>query len=75
MKRLGEIALFTADVDRLVEIDFFVDDVDAENRRLGREGVEAQIPPRDFSWGRSAYYRDPDGRQVELHLPPRSPDR
>ncbi|MGH7752904.1 MAG: VOC family protein [Gemmatimonadales bacterium] len=116
MRRLGEIALFTADVDRLVEfyrtvleaepafwqrgeaasftlgdvslflhrtgapapdlppnhdhIAFFVDDVDAESARLRAQGVEAQTSPRDFYWGRSAYYRDPDGRQVELHRPP-----
>lgn len=36
-----------------------VDDVDAEAARLGTEA-------RDYSWGRSAYLRDPDGRVVEL---------
>lgn len=121
MKRLGEIALFTPDVDRLVHfysrvlgmepsawqpgetatfmlgdvklflhrqgapspdvppnmdhIAFFVEDVDAECEALQRQGLAAEIGPRDFSWGRSAYLSDPDGRQVELHRPPAPPRR
>jgi len=115
MTRVGEIALFTADVDRLVQfytrllgaepaswqqgetatfmlgevklflhrrgepspefppdedhIAFFVEDVDAESEALRGRGLTAETRPRDFSWGRSAYFRDPDGRQVELHRP------
>lgn len=117
MKRVGEIALFTPDVDRLVQfyakilgaepgswqrgetatfmvgevkvflhrrgepspdfppdqdhIALFVEDVDAESEALRRQGVPAETGPRDFYWGRSAYFRDPDGRQVELHRPDR----
>lgn len=116
MTRLGEVALFTPDLDRLVDyyrtllgaepsywqrgeaasflvgdvklflhhrgesspegppnedhIAFFVDDVDAESAALRTRGVAAETGPRDFYWGRSAYFRDPDGRQVELHRPP-----
>jgi catechol 2,3-dioxygenase-like lactoylglutathione lyase family enzyme len=29
-------------------------------------GCELLLEPRDYSWGRSAYLRDPDGRLVEL---------
>jgi len=32
-------------------------------------GLTVEVAPRDFSWGRSAYLRDPDGRLVELHRP------
>lgn len=75
MTRVGEIALFTADVDRLVEwyedhVAFLVEDVDAESEALRGRDLTAETRPRDFSWGRSAYFRDPDGRQVELHRPP-----
>ncbi len=121
MKRLGEIALFTPDVDRLVDfyrrllgtepvfwqrgeaasfmmgdvtlflhhkgapssgvppnedhIALFVEDVDTESETLRTRGLAAETGPRDFYWGRSAYFRDPDGRQVELHRPPARPSR
>jgi catechol 2,3-dioxygenase-like lactoylglutathione lyase family enzyme len=30
------------------------------------DGCALLLEPRDYSWGRSAYLRDPDGRLVEL---------
>ena len=45
---------------------FAVDDLDVTCAKLGAQGVEIEIEPRDYPWGRSAYVRDPDGRLVEL---------
>jgi catechol 2,3-dioxygenase-like lactoylglutathione lyase family enzyme len=45
---------------------FGVDDLDEACARLREQGVEIEIEPRTFPWGRSAYIRDPDGRLVEL---------
>jgi catechol 2,3-dioxygenase-like lactoylglutathione lyase family enzyme len=45
---------------------FSVADVDGACAGLRGMGVELLVEPRDFSWGRSAYLRDPDGRLVEL---------
>ena len=47
----------------------FALDQDTAAARARDLGVEVE-GPRDFSWGRSAYLRDPDGRAVELQ-----PDR
>lgn len=43
-----------------------VPDVDAACDALRERGVALLSEPRDYSWGRSAYLRDPDGRLVEL---------
>ncbi len=114
MKRLEEIARFTADVDAAVafyqkflgqdpaswrsgetatfmlgdaklflhraggvgipggprdedHVSFAVEDVDAACEELRQAGIEVQVGPRDYYWGRSAYLRDPDGRLLELH--------
>ncbi len=45
---------------------FAVDDLEAECARLAAEGVSFELAPRDYPWGRSAYLRDPDGRQIEI---------
>jgi catechol 2,3-dioxygenase-like lactoylglutathione lyase family enzyme len=33
---------------------------------LRADGCELLLEPREYSWGRSAYLRDPEGRLVEL---------
>jgi catechol 2,3-dioxygenase-like lactoylglutathione lyase family enzyme len=45
---------------------FLVDDVDDACERMVERGLTLEIPPQDFYWGRSAYLRDPDGRQIEI---------
>ena len=47
-------------------IAFAVDDVDAACQELVAQGLELEISPQDYYWGRSAYLRDPDGQQVEI---------
>jgi catechol-2,3-dioxygenase len=44
---------------------FTVEGLDAHAAAVAAAGV-AVDGPRDLSWGRSAYVRDPDGRLVEL---------
>ena len=52
-----------------------VDDVDAACADLRGVAIEPVAGPKDFYWGRSAYFRDPEGRLVELHQSsmPRAP--
>lgn len=44
-----------------------VTDIDAAAEMLKAEGMTFENEPRTYSWGRSAYLRDPDGRLLELH--------
>ncbi len=43
-----------------------VDDLDATCATLVSDGFTFLVEARDYSWGRSAYLRDPDSRLVEL---------
>ena len=43
-----------------------VDDLDAAVAAVGARGYAALHEATDYPWGRSAYFRDPDGRLVEL---------
>ena len=43
-----------------------VPDLDAACAELEGQGLTIAVPSQSFSWGRSAYLRDPDGRLVEL---------
>jgi carbonic anhydrase/acetyltransferase-like protein (isoleucine patch superfamily)/predicted enzyme related to lactoylglutathione lyase len=43
-----------------------VPDLDQALRRLEEQGLLPEHPARTYPWGRSAYFSDPDGRQVEL---------
>jgi catechol-2,3-dioxygenase len=43
----------------------FALDQDAAAKRIRAADVEV-VGPHDFYWGRSAYLRDPDGRNIEL---------
>jgi catechol 2,3-dioxygenase-like lactoylglutathione lyase family enzyme len=43
----------------------FALDQDDAAERMRAAGVDV-VGPRDFYWGRSAYLRDPDGRNIEL---------
>jgi len=47
-----------------------VRDVDATCKLLEEKGIHIEILPGDYYWGRSAYLRDPDGHQVEIHESP-----
>jgi catechol 2,3-dioxygenase-like lactoylglutathione lyase family enzyme len=47
-------------------IAFSVPDVDAACAALVRQGLTLERAPHDYYWGRSAYLRDPAGRQIEL---------
>jgi catechol 2,3-dioxygenase-like lactoylglutathione lyase family enzyme len=44
-----------------------VRDVGAACKFLSDQGIPVEIPTREYAWGTSAYLRDPDGHQVELH--------
>jgi catechol 2,3-dioxygenase-like lactoylglutathione lyase family enzyme len=43
-----------------------VADLEVACKALRAGGCELLLEPREYSWGRSAYLRDPDGRLVEL---------
>lgn len=43
-----------------------VQDVDKVSEELMQRGLEMEIPPQDYYWGRSAYLRDPDGHLLEI---------
>ena len=45
---------------------FLVDYVDTCCQQLMSQGLNLEIPPQDYYWGRSAYLRDPDGHQIEI---------
>lgn len=47
-------------------IAFAVEDVDATCNRLIEQGLNLEVPPNDYYWGRSAYLRDPNGRLIEI---------
>lgn len=50
---------------------FSVEDVDAACQDLQCEGLEIEVAPKTYYWGRSAYLRDPDGHLIELIEAPR----
>jgi catechol 2,3-dioxygenase-like lactoylglutathione lyase family enzyme len=43
-----------------------VEALDEACAKLVARGSALLVEPRDYSWGRSAYLRDPDGRLLEL---------
>ena len=43
-----------------------VADLDVTCNDLRAQGISCLVEPSDYPWGRSAYFRDPDGRLVEL---------
>lgn len=45
---------------------FAVVDVDAACQSLVEKGLNLEVPPRDYYWGRSAYLRDVDGHSIEM---------
>jgi catechol 2,3-dioxygenase-like lactoylglutathione lyase family enzyme len=55
-------------------LEFRVDDVDSEYRRLNGLVKTWVKPPRTQPWGtRSFYFRDPDGNLVDFYTPPKVP--
>ncbi len=55
--------------NRSVELEFLVEDVDAEYERLCRiSGLEWVKPPTTQPWGnRSIYFRDPEGNLLNFY--------
>lgn len=54
--------------NRSMLLEFEVDDVDAEYKRLESLDVECVKPPTTQPWGnRSIYFRDPDGDLVNFY--------
>jgi catechol 2,3-dioxygenase-like lactoylglutathione lyase family enzyme len=49
---------------------FAVADVDAACRALISSGLQLEVAPQDYYWGRSTYLRDPDGHLIELTQSP-----
>lgn len=45
---------------------YSVSDIDQTCSALADSGLEVEVPPKDYYWGRSAYLRDPDGNLIEL---------
>ena len=45
---------------------FLMEDVDAACDRMVAQGLTLEIPPQDFYWGRPAFGRDANGRQIEI---------
>jgi predicted enzyme related to lactoylglutathione lyase len=45
---------------------FEVEDVDEAFARLSEKDLSVYREPADYDWGRSAYFRAPDGRIVEI---------
>jgi len=61
-----------AGANRSAIIEFQVDDVDAEHKRLG-DSVETVMAPANMPWGnRSMLLRDPDGNVVNIFARPRT---
>jgi len=60
----GPSSGYPPDVDHIA---FGVKDVDDACRELRQKGLKMEYGPKDFEWGRSAYFKDPAGRMVELH--------
>jgi uncharacterized glyoxalase superfamily protein PhnB len=53
-----------------VILDFEVEDVDKEYRRLGTLVTEFVLPPTHQPWGnRSMLFRDPDGNLINFFAP------
>ena len=54
--------------NRSLELEFLVEAVDQEYRRLQTLDMDWVLPPTTFAWGnRSIYFRDPDGNLVNLY--------
>ena len=47
-------------------IAFAVKNLEQAISELETQGLQVEISPRDYDWGRSAYLRDPSGRLVEI---------
>ncbi len=60
----GPSSGYPPDVDHIA---FGVKDVDDACKELRQKGLRPEYGPKDFDWGRSAYFKDPGGRMVELH--------
>jgi catechol 2,3-dioxygenase-like lactoylglutathione lyase family enzyme len=83
----GVLAIFSAEAqenyipganepanNKSMVLEFRVDDVDREYRRLKGLVKTWVKPPTTQPWGtRSVYFRDPDGNLVDFYRPPKVP--
>lgn len=61
---------WTPGSNRAAIIEFLVDDVDAEHRRIAGFVTDWLHEPKDMPWGnRSMMFRDPDGNVVNFYRP------
>lgn len=65
----GVTGVALSDVNEVVgykHICLLADSVDEEYRRLSQAGVEFRIPPTNVQSVRIAFFKDPDGMDIEL---------
>lgn len=58
-------AIFPAPSDQ-AGLSFWVDDLEEAHKRAVEAGARVLHAPRDFPWGRTAEYLDPEGNRVSL---------
>ena len=46
---------------------FAVEDLAASCLEAEQAGLQVEVPAAEYEWGKSAYFRDPDGRLVEFY--------
>jgi predicted enzyme related to lactoylglutathione lyase len=51
-------------------VNYFVDDLDALQERLQKEGVKIDPKRQNEDYGKFAWIYDPDGNKIELWQPP-----
>jgi len=49
---------------------FGVGNLEAACKELEEKGLEPAHGPKDYDWGKFAYYFDPEGRMIEFHESP-----
>lgn len=72
---LGDVILRIHDKNRVCGSDapaedhiaIAVDNLESASSTSEQNGLHCEVPPHSYEWGRSAYFRDPDGRLLELH--------
>ena len=66
---------WTASANRSAILEFEVDDVDSERKRLDSLVTDWLQQPKDMPWGnRSMLFRDPDGNPINIFRPTARPE-